>query len=158
MDPRFEVIADCYRWGTDEAGAVIFHPGSSADRQSGYDGNHLFVEDLERAISQVSKCVDENRRRSIFEKLAYAETMKHFDSMSFRSYLLLHWQQMADDFSDKFKNAPSPEDHAEIVRIREQLSDSAVTVADEIVGDFASAFVRPHLVENVRNSVDLRAE
>jgi hypothetical protein len=155
MDPRFGVIAGSYRWGIDHEKFVIFGPTTSVERQAGRDDSELFIEDLKKLASRTIDKVDEVRQRSIVEKLAYAETMKHFDSMAFRSYILLCWNHLVDDQLDRTLYEPSSLESVDrIVEAKKSLSPSALTVADEVIGDFSSLFVKDECKVRIRKSVE----
>ncbi len=147
VDPRFELIADRYSLVAGEMTSphVIFRANSTVGRQRGVEESQLFAKDLKQAFSNDSpQLADEDQTCLVEEMLVKSETMKHFDLMEFREFLLVTWRAL--------RNRSRENDLDCLAHLRASLPTEAVEIADELAEDFSSAIVPSETT--LRNVVD----
>ena len=106
------------------------------------------VADISVGLRQASDqtLASTNAARAINRRLAETEVMVAFDSIDFRNYLLLAWQDMA--------NGLSGEECEQFEQACEALGDEDLHVASEISSDFVQLVCDHDRIQSVRDAVN----
>jgi len=121
-DPRFDTIANRH-----QGSKGCYRAAPSVNQSAGREDGLFF----ERALSGENplELASDDENDEVRRMLDFSETMKHFDSMLFREYLLAAWEEIIEGTQAK---------DSKLMEIKTLLEPNEFAIADEIVTDFSA--------------------